>query len=108
MPPELRRVFETALDIPPEWHVRMQAAVQRRTDNAVSKTVNLPEAATVEDVRNVLELAWRLRCKGVTVFRYGCREGQVLQLGKIPAFVSGPEHAQAHGEFVGECRLCSV
>ncbi|MBI2323149.1 MAG: ribonucleotide-diphosphate reductase subunit alpha, partial [Chloroflexi bacterium] len=108
VPPELRRLFQTALDVPPEWHVRVQAAVQQHTDNGVSKTVNLPAAATAEDVRATFDLAWRLRCKGVTVFRYGSRGEQVLHLGRIPAFVSGPDRARAHAEYAGECRLCSV
>jgi ribonucleoside-diphosphate reductase alpha chain len=108
VPDELKRRFETAFDIPAEWHIRMQAAVQRHTDNAVSKTVNLPESATVEDVRRLFELAWRLHCKGVTVFRYGSREGQVLEFGRMPSFVVGPDQARAHAEYVGECRLCSI
>ncbi|MBI4507041.1 MAG: adenosylcobalamin-dependent ribonucleoside-diphosphate reductase [Chloroflexi bacterium] len=108
VPPELRRLFQTALDVPPAWHVRVQAAVQRHADNGVSKTVNLPAAATADDVRATFDLAWRLRCKGVTVFRYGSRGEQVLHLGRIPAFVSGPDRARAHAEYAGECRLCSV
>ena len=81
VPAELRRLFVTALEIPPEHHVRMQAAFQKHTDNAVSKTVNLPSDARVEDIAGVYSLAYKLGCKGVTVFRYGSKREQVLRLG---------------------------
>jgi ribonucleoside-diphosphate reductase alpha chain len=83
VPEDMKRLFVTALDIKPEWHVRMQAVFQKYTDNAVSKTVNLPTEATIEDVRGVYELAWKLKCKGVTVFRYGSKPEQVLYIGEI-------------------------
>jgi ribonucleoside-diphosphate reductase alpha chain len=83
VPDDVKRLFVTALDIEPVWHVRMQAAFQKYTDNAVSKTVNLPTDATVEDVRKIYDLAWKLKCKGVTVFRYGSKPEQVLYIGEI-------------------------
>jgi len=83
VPEEIKKLFVTALDIKPEWHVRMQATFQKYTDNAVSKTVNLPTDATVEDVRKTYDLAWKLKCKGVTVFRYGSKPEQVLYIGEI-------------------------
>jgi ribonucleoside-diphosphate reductase alpha chain len=83
VPDDIKRLFVTALNIKPEWHIKMQAAFQKHTDNAVSKTVNLPTEATVDDVRNIYELAWKLKCKGVTVFRYGSKPEQVLYIGEI-------------------------
>lgn len=81
LPEEVRRLFVTALDISPEHHVCIQAAFQSHVDNAVSKTVNLPNDATPSDVAKVYQLAYRLGCKGVTVFRYGSRQKPLLELG---------------------------
>ena len=101
VPEDVKRVFVTALDIEPEWHVRMQAAFQKYTDNAVSKTVNMPYEATVDDVRKVFELAWKLKCKGVTVFRYGSRPEQVLYIGEVKT--AEKRFISADSEYAGGC-----
>jgi len=101
VPDDVKRIFVTALDIAPEWHVRMQAAFQKHTDNAVSKTVNLPFDATVEDVRKVYELALKLKCKGVTVFRYGSKPEQVLYIGEVKA--KEGKFVSADSEYAGGC-----
>ncbi len=101
IPGDSREVFVTALDIEPEWHVRMQAAFQRHTDNAVSKTVNLPEEASVGDVKRVFSLAHQLRCKGITVYRYGSKPEQVLNIGEIRT--DKKRFVSAESEYAGGC-----
>jgi ribonucleoside-diphosphate reductase alpha chain len=101
VPEDVRKLFVTALDIAPEWHVRMQAVFQKYTDNAVSKTVNMPSEATVEDVRKVYNLAWKLKCKGITVFRYGSKPEQVLYIGEIQT--KEGKFVSAESEYAGGC-----
>jgi ribonucleoside-diphosphate reductase alpha chain len=102
IPENLRKLFVTALQITPEHHVRIQAAFQRHVDNAVSKTVNLPHDAPPEDVANVYRLAHRLGTKGVTIFRYGSRAEQVLEIGLAEPFFEREHFAKCDP---GACKL---
>jgi ribonucleoside-diphosphate reductase alpha chain len=109
VPKDVRKLFVTAHDISPEWHVRMQAAFQKYSENAVSKTVNLPRDAAPEEIQKIYWRAYKLKCKGVTVYRYGSKGEQVLNLGL------GEEEAKrrvtASGEYAGgmpstTCDVC--
>ena len=94
VPQEVQDVFVTAHDVTPEQHIRMQAAFQANTDSAISKTCNFPHEATESDVREIFQLAYRLKCKGVTVYRDGSRDAQVLSTGRTAKEVV----AAANGE----------
>ncbi len=82
LPDDIKNIYRTALEIVPEWHIRIQAAFQKYIDNAVSKTINFPKAATVDEVRMAYRLAYSLGTKGITIYRSGSREKEVMQVSK--------------------------
>jgi ribonucleoside-diphosphate reductase alpha chain len=84
IPADVKKLFVTAFDVPPRQHLEIQAAFQKYTDNAVSKTINLPADATPDDIREIYLAAYRLKCKGITIYRYGSKSQQVLSTGQSP------------------------
>lgn len=94
LPNEIKELFKTSLEIEPYWHIQHQVAFQKHTDNAVSKTINLPGGATVTDVENAYLTAWKNKAKGITIYRYGSKSQQVLH--------SGTEETENQGS----CKVC--
>jgi ribonucleoside-diphosphate reductase alpha chain len=80
IPPKIRKIFKCAYDVNPKWHIRMQAAFQRHCDAAVSKTINFPEKAAPADVEKAYILAYRLGCKGITIYRQHSRQNEPMTL----------------------------
>jgi ribonucleoside-diphosphate reductase alpha chain len=103
IPEDVKRLFVTAHEVSVEWHVRMQAAFQKYVDNAVSKTINLKQDAPLEDVKKAFLLAWKLKCKGITVYRYGSKKEQVLTIRPMEVKAILEEPVTAEAEYAGGC-----
>lgn len=107
LPRDIQKIFVTAFDISPEQHLKVQAAFQKYCDNSVSKTVNLPPESTVEEVKKIYLLAYKLKCKGITVYRYGSKEEQVLSFGQRAGLIPS-DLITVEGGYAAGCKddLC--
>ncbi len=83
IPKDIRDIFVTAQDIAPEWHIKMQSTLQKHVDNAISKTINFPRTAAIKDIENAYMMAWKAKCKGITIYRDGSYEDQVITIGDV-------------------------
>jgi len=107
IPEDTSDILVTDWDIAPEWHVKMQAIFQKYSDNSVSKTVNLPSEATPEDIRRIYTMAHELKCKGITIYRYGSKKDQVLSLPAMAPALAGHEpFITVDSEYSGGCVWC--
>ena len=107
IPQHYKNIFKTAFDIPSEWHIKMQSVFQRHCDNAVSKTINLPSEASPKEVKTSFLSAHQLQCKGITIYRYGTKRAQVLNIGRLTEETEGLDYIKVDSEHSGECRECS-
>ncbi len=103
IPEDLRRLFVISFDVSSDQHLKVQAAFQKYTDNSVSKTINLPPDASIEDVAHIYLLAHELKCKGITIYRYGTKENQVLTFGAEDWDEKAEELITADSEYSGGC-----
>lgn len=118
VPEEVKSVYRTAHDIAPLWHIKMQAAWQSYTDNAVSKTINFPNSATIDQVEEAYMMAWKMGCKGITIYRDGSKDVQILNIGSSKTKSEGSQLIQskikvetlkeraAKGKHMKECPEC--
>jgi ribonucleoside-diphosphate reductase alpha chain len=104
IPEDIKKIFVTALDIPPEWHVLMQAAFQKHVDSCISKTINFQANATIDDVETAYMAAWRLGCKGITIYRDKSVENQILNVQTEKPVRGGRGDKKTKEEDCSECK----